>query len=91
MSRSEWWHQLLVIVPDNVEVLDTSVLWISGGYNGEDDDEVAIDSFDVQFMADIAVTNKMTTAILYQGCLQKKKLLRRRHWSILIFPPPSLA
>ena len=66
MSRSEWWHQLLVIVPDNVEVLDTSVLWISGGYNGEDDDEVAIDSFDVQFMADIAVTNKMTTAILYQ-------------------------
>jgi len=66
VSRSEWWHQLLVIVPKNVEVLDTSVLWISGGYNGEDDDEVAIDSFDVQFMADIAVTNKMTTAILYQ-------------------------
>ena len=47
VSRSEWWHQLLVIVPDNVEVLDTSVLWIAGGYNGEDDDEVAIDSFDV--------------------------------------------
>ena len=66
MSRSEWWHQLLVIVPDNVEVLDTSVLWISGGYNGEDDDEVDINSLDVQFMADIAVTNRMTTAILYQ-------------------------
>ena len=55
-----------MIVPDNVEVLDTSVLWIAGGYNGEDDDEVDIDSLDVQFMADIAVTNRMTTAILYQ-------------------------
>ena len=66
MSRSEWWHQLLVIVPDNAEVLDTSVLWIAGGSNRDDDNDVEISSFYVQFLADIAVSNKMTAAILYQ-------------------------
>lgn len=31
VSKSEWWHIMLVIVPNNVEVTDTALLWITGG------------------------------------------------------------
>ena len=31
------------------------------------------------------------TNIILREAFKKKKLLRRRHWSILIYPPPSLA
>ena len=41
MSRSEWWHQLLIIVPDEIRVLDTSTLWITGKDN-DDGDVVSI-------------------------------------------------
>ena len=55
VSRSEWWHQLLIIVPDEIKVLDTATLWITGKDN-DDGDVVSIEYFDVQFMADVAVT-----------------------------------
>ena len=65
VSRSEWWHQLLIIVPDEIKVLDTSTLWITGKDN-DDGDVVSTEYFDVQFMADVAISQGMTTAVLFQ-------------------------
>ena len=65
VSRSEWWHQLLVIVPDELRVLDTATLWITGGDNDMGDD-FRIEDFDEYFMADVAVSQGMTTAVLFQ-------------------------
>ena len=45
---------------------DTAALWIAGGTNRDDDDEINVNSFYVQFLSQIATTNKMVTAILYQ-------------------------
>ena len=67
MDRSEWWHFLLVIVPHNVQVKDTGFLWIGGGDNNIDyDGQVDIEDDEVVLLSDIAVTNKMVTAVLWQ-------------------------
>jgi len=66
VSRSVWWHQLVIIVPDEIQETETAGLWIAGGTNRDDDDEINVNSFYVQFLSQIATTNKMVTAILYQ-------------------------
>ena len=65
VSRSEWWHQLLIIVPDENKVLDTATLWITGQDN-DVGDVVSIDDFEIKFMTDVAVSQGMTTAVLFQ-------------------------
>ena len=30
VSKSEWWHIMLIIVPNDVEVTDTAILWVTG-------------------------------------------------------------
>ena len=56
-----------MVNPQNkFKVLDTAGLWIAGGNNRDNDGEININSFYVQFMSQVAVSNKMVTAILYQ-------------------------
>ena len=33
VSRSIWWHYLVINVPDQVEFTDTGLLYITGGTN----------------------------------------------------------
>ena len=67
VSRSLWWHQLVVIVPHQVEVTDTALLWVSGMDNIEDADEnIDINNYDIELMSNLAVTNGLVAAVLYQ-------------------------
>ena len=65
VSRSQWWHSLLIIVPRHLSVRDTALLWITGGSNDQAG-EVDIQDFDVQMMANISLSNEMVTAVLFQ-------------------------
>ena len=51
VTRSEWWHNLLIIVPDNVRVLDTAALWIEGVDNTH-----AEEDYNVQFLVNVSIT-----------------------------------
>ena len=66
VSRSEWWHQLLIIVPHHLTVRQTGLLWITGGSNDHQTGEINIQDFDVQMMGNISVSNEMVTAVLFQ-------------------------
>ena len=58
---------MFVIIPHNIEVRDTALLWITGGSNNyEDDGHVDILDEEVLLMSNIAVSNKIVTAILWQ-------------------------
>ena len=63
VTRSEWWHNLLVIVPDNVRVLDTATLWIEGVYNTDAEEEIDPNGYNVQFLVNVSITQGMTSAI----------------------------
>ena len=32
VSRSVWWHTLVVIVPDNLTTMDTTIMWMTGKF-----------------------------------------------------------
>ena len=66
VSRAEWWHILLLIIPHRLTVRQTGLLWITGGSNDHQGPEVDIQDPDVQMMANIAVSNQMVTAVLFQ-------------------------
>ena len=66
VTRSEWWHKLLIIVPDNVEVLDTATLWIEGVDNNQADNDINPDGYNVQFLANVSITQGMTSAMVFQ-------------------------
>ena len=58
---------MLVIVPHNIEVKDTALLYITGGDNNIDDDgHVDPTSQEALLLSNIAVNNKMVTASLWQ-------------------------
>ena len=66
VDKSEWWHILLIIVPHNIAVTDTSILWITGGSNNiEDDGQVKLSDEEVLLLADIAVSNRMVASVLF--------------------------
>ena len=49
VTRSEWWHQLLIIVPDSPRVLDTAALWVEYGENTKaDNDKITPKRFNVK-------------------------------------------
>ena len=67
VTRSEWWHQLLIIVPDRLQVLDTAALWVEYGDNSKaDNDNITPERYNVKFMADMSVTQGMVSALVYQ-------------------------
>ena len=55
---------MLIIVPHNIAVTDTSILWITGGSNNiQDDGQVELSDEEVLLLSDIAVSNKMVASI----------------------------
>merc|ERR1711936_402335 len=66
VGKSEWWHIMLIIVPNHLAVTDTSILWITGGSNNiEDDGQVDLDDEEVLLLSDIAVSNGMVASVLF--------------------------
>ena len=66
VDKSEWWHIMLIIVPNHLAVTDTSILWITGGSNNiEDDGQVDLDDEEVLLLSDIAVSNGMVASVLF--------------------------
>jgi PhoPQ-activated pathogenicity-related protein len=55
VSRSVWWHYLVVIVPDKVQFTDTVTIWVTGGSNT--DGYPNIQSEDIQVSAALALTD----------------------------------
>jgi len=64
VSRSEWWHILVVVVPDNLSTMDTTLLWIGSGGNSDPLPDLA--DYDLLVAGGIATTNKVVTAALFQ-------------------------
>ena len=57
---------MLIIVPHNIAVTDTSILWITGGSNNiQDDGQVELSDEEVLLLSDIAVSNKMVASVLF--------------------------
>jgi len=65
VSQSEWWHMLVVIVPEELEVVDTTFLFITGSDNTMEwnEDET---SDKIKMASHIAVNNRMVAASLFQ-------------------------
>ena len=64
VSRSEWWHILVVVVPDNLSTTDTTLLWIGSGGNNDPLPDLA--DYDLLVAGGIATTNQVVTAALFQ-------------------------
>ena len=65
VTRSEWWHQLLIIVPDTVTVLDSAILWIDGVDNLSPED-VNEGFYSVEFLAEVSKKQEMISVIVFQ-------------------------
>ena len=63
-SRSVWWHLLVVVVPEHVEVQDTALLWLAEGHNDEDTLQ-DITNKDLFVAANIATSTGMVAAVAY--------------------------
>jgi len=70
VSRSVWWHILVVIVPDIVETVDTTVIYMTGGSNS-DDFRPDVGDTDILIISAIATSNRVVTSALFQIPNQK--------------------
>merc|ERR1719234_1746477 len=64
VSRSEWWHILVVVGPDKLSTRDTTLLWIGSGANNDPLPDLA--DYDLLVAGGIATTNNVVTAALFQ-------------------------
>ena len=68
VSRSVWWHILVVVVPHNLRVTDMATLWVTDGSNNDDflPDLGAQFDYNLLVAADIATASGIIVANLYQ-------------------------
>jgi len=64
-SHPFWWHIMVVVVPEQLEVYDTSMLWITDGDNS-DDFIPDLTDYNMLVVADMATSSKMVCAALFQ-------------------------
>jgi len=67
VTRSVWWHMLVVIVPDTLQYSDNGTLWITGGSNenpmpSEKDEDILLAS-------ELAMGCGVVTGALFQVCV----------------------
>jgi len=65
VSRSFWWHTLVVIVPDNLTTTDTTIMWMTDG-NNEDDFAPDLSDYNMLVAGEIAAANGLVAAALFQ-------------------------
>jgi PhoPQ-activated pathogenicity-related protein len=67
-DRSIWWHQLVVIVPSNLnpEYSKNATLWITGGSNGSPDNWPVPTDEDIATTATLAMNTGTVSAALFQ-------------------------
>ena len=65
VSRSEWWHILVVIIPDNLTSTDTTMLWMTDGDN-HDDFQPDLSDYNLLAAGEIAAANGVVTSSLFQ-------------------------
>jgi len=68
VSISEWWHIMVVIVPDNLTTTDTTVLWLGSGANNDDlpDFSDIGNDYELLIAGGIATANNIVTSIVFQ-------------------------
>ena len=68
VSRSVWWHILVVVVPHNLRITDMATLWVTDGSNKDDfiPDLGAQFDYNLLVAADIATASGIIVANLYQ-------------------------
>jgi len=65
VSRSEWWHILVVIIPDNLTSTDTTMLWMTDGDN-HGDFQPDLSDYNLLAAGEIAAANGVVTSSLFQ-------------------------
>ena len=65
-SHPLWWHILVVVVPDHLEVLDIAGLWITDGDNKNWDFQPDLTDYNLLVVADMATSVKAPVAALFQ-------------------------
>ena len=63
-SRPFWWHIMVVVVPEHVEVKDTAMLWITDGDNTDGLPDLT--NYNLLVAGDMATATQMPTAALFQ-------------------------
>lgn len=66
VSRSIWWHTLVVIVPSDVRYADAGLLWITGGYNENPAWHPKSKDEDILLAAELAMATGVVSAALFQ-------------------------
>jgi PhoPQ-activated pathogenicity-related protein len=64
-SQSLWWHIMVVVVPEHVEVTDTAMLWMTDGDN-KADFQPDLTDYNLLVVGDMATATRMPTAALFQ-------------------------
>jgi PhoPQ-activated pathogenicity-related protein len=62
-AKSIWWHNLVVIVPDNLMYKNNASMWITGGGMGN---KPSPQSEDILLSAALAVTTGTIVSVLFQ-------------------------
>jgi len=64
-SQPYWWHIMVVVVPDQVEVQDTAMMWLTDGNNNQDF-QPDLSDYNLLVAGDMATATKMATAAVFQ-------------------------
>jgi len=64
-SQHLWWHILVVVVPEHLEVNDTAMLWLADGEN-KDQFIPGLTDYNMVVVADMATSSRMVCAALFQ-------------------------
>jgi len=60
-----WWHTLVVIVPDNLTTMDTTIMWMTDGDN-DDDFSPDLSNYNLLVAGEIAAANGLVASALFQ-------------------------
>ena len=68
VSISEWWHIMVVIVPDTLTTTDTTLLWLGSGGNTDDlpDFSDIGNDYELLIAGGLATANNIVTSIVFQ-------------------------
>jgi len=64
-SQHLWWHIMVVVVPNHLEVKDTAMLWMTDGDN-KDDFVPDLSDYNMLVVADMATSTKTVVAAQFQ-------------------------
>ena len=65
VSRSIWWHYLVVVVPDKIEFPGIAGVWVTGGSNNDGYPDIG--SEDIELTVTLALTDHVSMCSFFWG------------------------